>query len=72
MVDSRCRRPARAEYRDRKASEPARDLLRDHRALRGIVPQDTPHGPDAYAVVGVYEYEFAFATGTLQVRRLPG
>ncbi|MFJ3461270.1 hypothetical protein [Achromobacter spanius] len=40
--------------------------------LRGIVAEDAPHGPDAYAVEGVYEYEFAIATGTLQVRRLPG
>ncbi|HAP26167.1 MAG TPA: hypothetical protein DCR74_11200 [Achromobacter sp.] len=40
--------------------------------LRGIVAEDAPHGPDAYAVEGVYAYEFAFATGKLQVRRLPG
>lgn len=48
------------------------DRIDDRMVLRGIVAEDAPQGPDAYAIEGVYEYEFAFATGKLQVRRLPG
>lgn len=40
--------------------------------LRGIVAQDALQGSDPYVVEAVYEYEFAFATGEMQVRRLPG
>lgn len=48
------------------------DRVGGRMVLRGIVAQDAQHGPDAYTVEGVYAYTFTFATGTLQVRRLPG
>lgn len=48
------------------------DCVGGHMVLRGIVAQDAQHGLNAYAVEGVYASTFAFATGTLQVRRLPG
>jgi len=48
------------------------DRVDGRTVLRGIVAEDAPHGPDAYAIDAVYAYEFAFATGKLQLRRLPG
>ena len=48
------------------------DQVGGRMVLRGIVAEDAPNGADAYAIEGVYEYVFAFATGKLQVRRLPG
>ncbi|CAB3683827.1 hypothetical protein LMG26690_01746 [Achromobacter animicus] len=47
------------------------DRVDGRTVLRGIVAEDAPHGPDAYAIDAVYAYEFAFATGKLQLRRLP-
>ncbi|MEQ4619585.1 MAG: hypothetical protein ABN482_16280 [Corticimicrobacter sp.] len=46
------------------------DRIDGHMVLRGIVTQDAPGLDDPYAVEAVYEYEYAFATDTLQVRRL--
>lgn len=48
------------------------DRVGGRMVLRGIVAEDARHGPDAYTVEGVYAYTFTFATGTLQVHRLPG
>lgn len=47
------------------------DRVGGRMVLRGIVAEDARQGPDAYAIEGVYAYTFTFATGTLQVRRLP-